>query len=222
MGWPRFLVANGAGGIVWAIAYGSLGYFLGDQVHSVTGRFGIVLAVVADIGLVLFLRRNLGRLENEAVVALPGPLTREAPGLAPAAPSRPRLAPAFGKVAQLLAPARAALSEVASQRLLFERPLGVVLVMAQKTIWGVTLAALASLLLVLRAMQVTQPLQSLFRVELREDPHDLVATFLIGLLPSFSLGAELLLGLAALTYALIEAIQVWGLWRLHSAPKAVS
>ncbi len=82
--------------------------------------------------------------------------------------------------------------------------------------------AFAGLLLVLRAMQVTQPLQSLFRVELREDPHDLVATFLIGLLPSFSLGAELLLGLAALTYALIEAIQVWGLWRLHSAPKAVS
>jgi membrane protein DedA with SNARE-associated domain len=33
MAWPRFLLFNAAGGIVWATLYGLGGYFLGDNIH---------------------------------------------------------------------------------------------------------------------------------------------------------------------------------------------
>jgi uncharacterized membrane protein len=85
--------------------------------------------------------------------------------------------------------------------------------LALKSIWALVLTAVAGLLLVMRAMEVTEPLQALFRVELQEDPHDFLASFLIGLLPSMSLGAELVLGLIALAAAVLTAVQVWTLWR---------
>ncbi|MGH2364529.1 MAG: DedA family protein [Chloroflexota bacterium] len=77
MPWPRFLLANGAGGILWASGYGVLGYVVGSQVGNVTGRLGILFGAVAVVVLVaggLFLRKNEHRLEDEAVRALPGPL----------------------------------------------------------------------------------------------------------------------------------------------------
>jgi len=78
MPWPRFLFFNAAGGIVWATLYGLGGYFLGDNVHRLTGTIGtvaLVLAVLVIIAFLVFLRRNEHRLEEEAERALPGPLS---------------------------------------------------------------------------------------------------------------------------------------------------
>lgn len=96
---------------------------------------------------------------------------------------------------------------------LFGRPLGVGLILLQKTVWGSLLLVLAIVLLRLHARQVTDPIQELFARELAEDPHDLLANLLISLLPSVSLRTELVLGVGAIVYAFLEAIEVWGLWR---------
>ncbi len=77
MSWPRFLLFNALGGIVWSSAYGFGAYFLGKAIHRVIGPVGIVLAVVAVIAIIagfVFLRRNEKRLEEEAERALPGPI----------------------------------------------------------------------------------------------------------------------------------------------------
>ncbi len=77
MPWPRFLVANAAGGILWAVIFGLLGYIVGQNVERFTGPVGIAFVVIAGAILVasfLYLRKNEARLEEEAVRALPGPL----------------------------------------------------------------------------------------------------------------------------------------------------
>jgi membrane protein DedA with SNARE-associated domain len=77
MAWPRFLVFNAAGAIVWATLYGLGGYFLGDNIHRLVGPLGIVflvLAVLLIIAGIVLVRRNEQRLEDEAERALPGPL----------------------------------------------------------------------------------------------------------------------------------------------------
>jgi membrane protein DedA with SNARE-associated domain len=77
MAWPRFLVFNAAGAIVWATLYGLGGYFLGDNIHRLVGPLGIVflvLAVLLIITGIVIVRRNEQRLEDEAERALPGPL----------------------------------------------------------------------------------------------------------------------------------------------------
>ncbi len=83
MPWPRFLFFNATGGIVWATLYGLGGYFLGDNIHRLTGTVGtiaIVLAALLIIGFLLFLRRNEHHLEDEAERALPGSLDDYQPG----------------------------------------------------------------------------------------------------------------------------------------------
>jgi membrane protein DedA with SNARE-associated domain len=77
MRWPRFLVFNAAGGIVWATLYGLGGYFLGDNIHRLTGPIGpvtVVLAVLLIIAGIVIVRRQEQRLADEAERALPGPL----------------------------------------------------------------------------------------------------------------------------------------------------
>ncbi len=77
MAWPRFLLFNAAGGVVWATIYGLGGYLLGDNVHRVEGPVGIILVVLAVIVIiagVILVRRNEKRLEDEAERAMPGPL----------------------------------------------------------------------------------------------------------------------------------------------------
>ncbi len=79
MGWPRFLLFNAAGGVVWATIYRLGGYLLGNNVHRVEGPVGIVLVVLAVIVIiagVILVRRNEKRLEDEAERAMPGPLDR--------------------------------------------------------------------------------------------------------------------------------------------------
>ncbi len=98
-------------------------------------------------------------------------------------------------------------------RTYFGRPLGIWLILGQKTIWGLALVALAVVLLVIHIGHVTQPLQAVFAGELAEDPHDLLGNLLIRLVPAVSLRTELLLGVGALAYAALEGLEVWGLWR---------
>ena len=77
MRWPRFLLFNTAGGIVWATFYGLGGYLLGDNIHRLVGPVGIVLLVLAVLFIlvgIVVVRRNEQRLEDEAERALPGPL----------------------------------------------------------------------------------------------------------------------------------------------------
>jgi len=96
---------------------------------------------------------------------------------------------------------------------LFGRPLGIGLIVLQKALWGSVLLVMAVVLLLLYTHHITDPLQRLFARELAEDPDDLVATTLIRLFPTISLKTELLLALGSIVYALLEAIEAWGLWR---------
>ncbi len=78
MTWPRFLIFNATGGIIWAAIYGFGAYYLGEQVHRVLGPVGIglfVVAAVLAVGGYLFLRRHEKQLEERAERALPGPLS---------------------------------------------------------------------------------------------------------------------------------------------------
>jgi len=87
MAWPRFLVFNASGGILWAIIYGLGGYVLGDNVHRLEGPLGYVLVAIAlilTIGFIVFLRRNEKRLEDAAERAMPGPLDNYQQDRAPA------------------------------------------------------------------------------------------------------------------------------------------
>lgn len=77
MPWPRFLLFNALGGIIWATLYGLGGYLLGDQVHRLTGPVGtitIILAGVIIIASIVLVWRNEQRLEEKAEKALPGPI----------------------------------------------------------------------------------------------------------------------------------------------------
>ena len=77
MPWWRFLVFNAAGGIVWAIVFGTGAYVLGTQIHNLTRTATIAGGILAVVGIVVFfffLRRNEARLMAEADRALPDPL----------------------------------------------------------------------------------------------------------------------------------------------------
>lgn len=77
MRWPAFLFCNALGGIVWATLFGLGGYYLGDNIHRLTGPVALASFVVATLSIIAFLifvRRNEQRLEAEAERALPGPL----------------------------------------------------------------------------------------------------------------------------------------------------
>jgi membrane protein DedA with SNARE-associated domain len=78
MPWGRFLVANAAGGILWATLYGWGGYAVGDNIYRLSGPVGVasvVLAVLAIVASFIVLRRREAQLAAEAERALPGPLT---------------------------------------------------------------------------------------------------------------------------------------------------
>ena len=76
MVWSKFLVANAAGGIVWATVVGLVAYSIGKELHHVQGPFGeasFVLAGVVLLGIFMYLRRHEAEMQREAEKALPGP-----------------------------------------------------------------------------------------------------------------------------------------------------
>ena len=82
MPWAPFLLYNALGGIIWATLYGLGGYFLGDNVHRLTGPIGPItfaLGLLITIASLVFTRRHERRLEEEAEKALPGPLDASQP-----------------------------------------------------------------------------------------------------------------------------------------------
>jgi membrane protein DedA with SNARE-associated domain len=82
MSWAAFLLYNALGGITWATLYGLGGYFLGDNVHRLTGPIGpitMALGLLITIASLVFTRRHERRLEEEAEKALPGPLDASQP-----------------------------------------------------------------------------------------------------------------------------------------------
>ena len=69
MPWHSFLIYNALGGIGWAGGYGLAAYLLGQQAQRISGPLGIVVGIVAAIAViavVMFLKRNERRLTREA------------------------------------------------------------------------------------------------------------------------------------------------------------
>jgi len=80
MRWPRFLLFNGLGGIIWSTIYGVAAFLVGRRLLQLSGPVDAILAIVgvAVIATVtVVLRRNEARLQREADEAMPGP--RNAP-----------------------------------------------------------------------------------------------------------------------------------------------
>jgi membrane protein DedA with SNARE-associated domain len=78
MRWSHFLVANAAGGVLWAGIYAFGSYAAGNTLRTVSGKLSIVLGVAAVIVIavaMLVFRRQAGRLAVAAEAAYPGPLT---------------------------------------------------------------------------------------------------------------------------------------------------
>ena len=77
MPWSRFLLFNARGGVIWATLYGLGGYFLGEEIHRLTGPVGIVTIVLAALIIIaslIVVRRNEKQLEEKAERAFPGPI----------------------------------------------------------------------------------------------------------------------------------------------------
>ncbi|MGH8305719.1 MAG: DedA family protein [Steroidobacteraceae bacterium] len=77
MHWAKFVVANAAGGIVWAVFWALVAYFLGDQIQRVGRPLEIGFGVAGGLALIaglIFIRTHVKRLEAIAEAALPGPL----------------------------------------------------------------------------------------------------------------------------------------------------
>jgi membrane protein DedA with SNARE-associated domain len=77
MHWPRFLLANAAGAIVWASIVGLGAFSFGRAFHQIVGPISLaafVLALIAVIWDSVYMSRHETALEAEAERALPGPL----------------------------------------------------------------------------------------------------------------------------------------------------
>lgn len=76
MRWRRFLVANAAGGILWAAIYTFAAYLAGTALQRATGTISLILGVLAAVAIVLvflFTRRQMAALTIRAEAAYPGP-----------------------------------------------------------------------------------------------------------------------------------------------------
>lgn len=80
MEWPRFLMFNAAGGIVWATLYGVLYYVFGDAVRTLSTTIDIVLGVAGTVILIAFViltRRKESELQQRAEQEIEGSVAEE-------------------------------------------------------------------------------------------------------------------------------------------------
>ena len=69
MPWPRFLVFNAAGGIIWATAYGVAYYYFGQAIKGLQTSVDLgigAVALVIVIGFLVYLRRKEDELADRA------------------------------------------------------------------------------------------------------------------------------------------------------------
>ncbi len=77
LSWPRFLLFNALGGIVWATIFGLGGYFLGvafEHYARPVGLAALIAALVGAFAASRFIAHHEKLLRAEAEAALPGPL----------------------------------------------------------------------------------------------------------------------------------------------------
>lgn len=82
LAWPRFLVANALGGLVWASIVGISAYTFGRSIHKIQGPAGVIgitIALVILVAVFIYLKRHEAELQARAEASLPGPL----PGFEP-------------------------------------------------------------------------------------------------------------------------------------------
>jgi membrane protein DedA with SNARE-associated domain len=77
MSWPRFVVFNAAGGILWAVCYGLAAFYFGKSIERFTRPVGLallLLGIVLFLVLLWFIRRHEADLVTKAERAFPGPV----------------------------------------------------------------------------------------------------------------------------------------------------
>lgn len=82
MSWPKFVLFNAAGGILWATLYGLAAFYLGRKIETFTRPVGLTLLIIGLVAVIVslwFIRRHEAELELEAERAIPGPLRRKGP-----------------------------------------------------------------------------------------------------------------------------------------------
>jgi membrane protein DedA with SNARE-associated domain len=87
MRWRRFLAANAAGGLMWAVSYAFGAYALGSAAHSAgtaVSYAGYGIASAATLASVILVRRSMRRLEQTAADAYPDEAVPGTPAPAPA------------------------------------------------------------------------------------------------------------------------------------------
>lgn len=83
MPWPRFLVFNAAGGIVWATVFGLLYYFFGSVLSKLSTAINVTLAVIGLVAVVAFVvwtRRKEHELLERAEREIEGSVAEELGG----------------------------------------------------------------------------------------------------------------------------------------------
>jgi membrane protein DedA with SNARE-associated domain len=86
MPWPRFLVFNAAGGIVWATVFGLLYYFFGSVLSQLSTAINVTLGVIGLVAVVAFVvwtRRKEHELLERAEREVEGSVAEELGGDGP-------------------------------------------------------------------------------------------------------------------------------------------
>jgi membrane protein DedA with SNARE-associated domain len=77
MRWRQFVLANAAGGIVWAGLWTLAAYLAGNTLKRASGTINLIfvgVAVLAIVITILLVRRRMSKLADRAEQAYPGPL----------------------------------------------------------------------------------------------------------------------------------------------------
>jgi membrane protein DedA with SNARE-associated domain len=77
MRWRQFVLANAAGGIVWAGLWTLAAYLAGNALKRASGTINLIfvgVAVLAIVITILLVRRQMSKLADRAEQAYPGPL----------------------------------------------------------------------------------------------------------------------------------------------------